>query len=80
LKIYKSPGSDKIPAELIQAEGEILRFGIHKLINSICLISERSLLLYQFTRIAIKLTVAIIVGYHCHQFYTQFHPISIAQG
>jgi hypothetical protein len=35
LKRYKSPGSDKIPAELIQAGGEILHSKIHKLINSI---------------------------------------------
>jgi hypothetical protein len=28
-------GSDQIPAELIQAEGEILLSAIHKLINSI---------------------------------------------
>jgi hypothetical protein len=36
LKRYKYPGSDQIPAELIQAEGEILlRSKIHKLINSI---------------------------------------------
>jgi hypothetical protein len=28
-------GSDQIPAELIQAGGEILRSKIHKLINSI---------------------------------------------
>jgi hypothetical protein len=34
LKRYKSPGSDKIPAELIQAGGETLRSKIHKLINS----------------------------------------------
>jgi hypothetical protein len=33
--MYKSPGSDQIPAELIQAGGEILRSKIHKLINSI---------------------------------------------
>jgi hypothetical protein len=32
---YKSPGSDQIPAELIQAGGEILLSAIHKLINSI---------------------------------------------
>jgi hypothetical protein len=32
LKRYKSPGSDQILAELIQAGGEILRFKIHKLI------------------------------------------------
>jgi hypothetical protein len=31
---YKSPGTDQIPAELIQAGGERLRSKIHKLINS----------------------------------------------
>jgi hypothetical protein len=35
LKKYKSPGSDQIQAELIQAEGEILLSVIHKLINSV---------------------------------------------
>jgi hypothetical protein len=35
LKKYKSPGSDQIPAELIQAGGETLQSEIHKLINSI---------------------------------------------
>jgi hypothetical protein len=35
LKKYKSPGSEQIPAELIQAEGEILLSAIHKLFNSI---------------------------------------------
>jgi hypothetical protein len=35
LKRYKSTGSDQIPAELIQAVGEILHFKIHELINSI---------------------------------------------
>jgi hypothetical protein len=35
LKRYKSPGSNQILAELIQAGGEILRSKIHKLINSI---------------------------------------------
>jgi hypothetical protein len=35
LKRYKSPGSDQIPAELIQAGGEILWPKILKLINSI---------------------------------------------
>jgi hypothetical protein len=36
LKRYKSPASDKIPAELIQAGGETLRSEIHKIINSLC--------------------------------------------
>jgi hypothetical protein len=35
LEKYKSPGSDEIPAEVIQAGGEILLSAIHKLINSV---------------------------------------------
>jgi hypothetical protein len=35
LKKYKTPGSDQIPAELIQAGGEILLSAIRKLINSV---------------------------------------------
>jgi hypothetical protein len=35
LKKYKSPSSDQISAELIQAGGEILLSVIHKLINSV---------------------------------------------
>jgi hypothetical protein len=35
LKKYKSPGSDQITAELIQAGGEILLSVIHILINSV---------------------------------------------
>jgi hypothetical protein len=33
LKRYKSPGSDQVPAELIQAGGEILCSKIHKQIT-----------------------------------------------
>jgi hypothetical protein len=36
LKKNTSPGSDQIPAELIQTGGEILLSAIHKLINSVC--------------------------------------------
>jgi hypothetical protein len=69
LKKYKSPGSDQIPAELIQAGEEILLSAIHKLINVFgirrnCLISGMSLLLYQITKRVTKLTVIIIMGYH----------------
>jgi hypothetical protein len=35
LKKYKSPGSDEIPVELIQAGGGLLLSAIHKLINSV---------------------------------------------
>jgi hypothetical protein len=34
-KYYKSPGSDEIPAELIQAGGKTLLSAMHKLINSV---------------------------------------------
>jgi hypothetical protein len=35
LKKYKSPGSDQIPAELIQSGGKMLLSAIHKLIYSV---------------------------------------------
>jgi hypothetical protein len=35
LKMYKSPVTDQIPVELIQAGGNTLRSKIHKLINCI---------------------------------------------
>jgi hypothetical protein len=35
LKIYKSPGTDQIPAELIQAGGNTLSSTIHILINAV---------------------------------------------
>jgi hypothetical protein len=81
LKKYRSPGSDIIPAGLIQAGGETLLSAIHKLINSVgirknCLISGMSLSLYQFTKRVIKLTVIIIVGYRCYQLHTKLYRIS----
>jgi hypothetical protein len=85
LKRYKSPRSVQIRAELNQSGSETLRAEVHKLINSIwirksCLISGRSLLFYQFTRRVIKLTVVIIVGYHCYQLHIKFYPTSCSQG
>jgi hypothetical protein len=69
LKRYKSPGSDQIPAELIQTGGEILHSKIHELINSIW--NTEKLLSYQFTSRVIKLTVVIIGGYHYYQLRTK---------
>jgi hypothetical protein len=62
VKIYTSLGIDQILAELIQAGGETVPSRIHKLINSIWNKEElpepwKSLLLYQFTIRAIKLSV-----------------------
>jgi hypothetical protein len=72
LKKYKSPGSDQIHAELIQAGGEMRSKNSLILvgIRNNCLISGRSLLLYQFTKRVTKLTVIIIVGCHCYQHHT----------
>jgi hypothetical protein len=82
LKKYKSPGSDQIPAELIQAGGEILLSELHKLINSVwnkknCLISG---IIVPIQKRVIKLTVIIIVGCHCYQLHTTFYRISSSQG
>jgi hypothetical protein len=70
--------ADEILAELIQVAGETLLSEIHKLIilfrkRKNCLINGRSLLLYQFIKGAIKLTLLVIVGYHCYQ----LHPTAI---
>jgi hypothetical protein len=35
LKKYKSPDSDRIPADLIQVRGETLLSEVHKIINSV---------------------------------------------
>jgi hypothetical protein len=53
----------------------LIIFGIRKNI----LISGMTLLLYQFTRMAIELTVVIIVGYHYYQLHTKFYPIFFSQ-
>jgi hypothetical protein len=36
--------------------------------------------LYQFTNKVIKLSVTIIVGYHCYQRHTKFYQTSSSQG
>jgi hypothetical protein len=85
LKKCKSPGSDQIPAEMIQAgvkyyclrsTNSLILFEIRK--N--CLISGKSLLLYQSTKRVTKLTVIIIVGCLCYQLHTKFCRISFSQG
>jgi hypothetical protein len=76
LKKYKSSGSDDIPAELIEAGGEILLSAIHKLINTVC---NKEELPDQFTKGVTKLTVIIIVLYHCYQLYTKFYRIYFSQ-
>jgi hypothetical protein len=75
---------NQILADQIQAGSEKLWSENHKHTNSICskancLISGMSLLLYQFTKMAIKLTLVIIVGYHCYQLHTTLYPIFFSQ-
>jgi hypothetical protein len=50
----------------------VILFGIRK--N--CLISGSSLLLYQFTKRVIKLTIIIILKYYCFQLNTQLIILS----
>jgi hypothetical protein len=85
LKKYKLSGGDQIPAELIQAGGEILLSAIHKRINSVCNKEElpdqwRESIEYQFKRRVIELIVIIIVRYHCYQLHKKFYRISSSQG
>jgi hypothetical protein len=77
LKKYKSPGSDQIPAELIQA--------IYKLIKSIANKEElpdqwKESIHVPIHKEMINLTVIIIMGYHCYQLHTTFYQISFSQG
>jgi hypothetical protein len=70
LKRHKFPDSDQIPAELIQAEGEILRSEINKRIDSFQnkeeLLDERKeFVIVPIYRRTIQQTLVNIVGYHC---------------
>jgi hypothetical protein len=78
-KSHKSPGSDQIPAELIEAGVEhfamrsinlLFLFGLRR--NS--LRSGRSRSLYLSITRAIKQTVVIIEAYRFRQLCTQFYP------
>jgi hypothetical protein len=83
--MYKSPGSDQIPAELIQAGGEMLLSPIHKLINSIMNKEElpdqwnESIIVPTHNKVT-KLTVVVVMGYYCYQHHTTFYRISSSQG
>jgi hypothetical protein len=78
LKMYKAQGSDHIPAELIQAGGEILHSEMHKLFMLVwnkeeLLTRGRNRLSYLFTKGVIRLTAVIIEAYHCCQLHTTFY-------
>jgi hypothetical protein len=74
---YKAPGSDQIPAVLIQAGVETLHSEIHKLIM---LIWNKELphqwkesIVVPIHKRVIKLTAVIIEAYHCCQLHTKFY-------
>jgi hypothetical protein len=83
LKKYKSQGSDEIPAELIQAGGEILLSEIHKLINSVWNKEELPDQWKEFIIVPVhkkcekKLTVIIIVGCYSYQLHTKCYQLLI---
>jgi hypothetical protein len=84
LKRYKSPGSDEILAELIQARSETLRSDIHKLINSIWNKEElpdqwKDFIIAPIYKKDDNLAVVIVVVYHCYQLHTKFYPIFFSQ-
>jgi hypothetical protein len=78
------PGTDQIPAEVIQAGGKTLLSAdtnswIQFEIRKACLIREMSELLYQFTKRAIKLNLIIIMGYNCYQLHAILYQVSFSQ-
>jgi hypothetical protein len=79
LKSYKSLGSDQIPAELIKAgvKHNILRYKDLFVLYGMrrnCHSSGRNLLLYQFIKRVIRLTVIIIKESPSYQLPTKFYP------
>jgi hypothetical protein len=71
LKKYKSPGSEQIPAELIQTGGETLWSEHRKHINSIWNKEElpdqwKESIIVPIHKKGTKTDFVIIVGYHCY--------------
>jgi hypothetical protein len=80
LRKYKCPCSDQISAVLIQAGGKMLLSEIHKLINSIWNKEELPGQWKKSTTVpikerVIKLTIIIIVEYHCYELHTKYYRI-----
>jgi hypothetical protein len=78
LKSYNMPGSDQIPAELIQAGWEMLHSEIHQLIMLLWNKDElphqwKESIVVPIHRKGIKLTAVIIEAYHCCQLHTKFY-------
>jgi len=85
LKSQKSPGIDKIPAELIEVGVE--EFAMRSInllfllgIRRNCLMSGRSRSLYLSIRRAIKQGVVVLGAYHFCQLRTKLYPTFCCQG
>jgi len=82
--MYKSPGIDQIPAEVIQAGGNTLSSEIHKLINSIWNKEGRpqqwkkSITTPIYGKDA-ETDLAITEEYHSYQPHTKFYSILLSQ-
>jgi hypothetical protein len=77
--MYKFPGTDQIPAELIKAGVKyyVLRYRKLSVLYGIrrnCHSSGRNLLLYQFTKRVIRLIVIIIEESASRQLPTKLYP------
>jgi hypothetical protein len=84
LKKYKSPGSGQIPAELIQAGGEMLLSAIQKLIISIWNKEELSdhwkeCIIVPVKKSVTELTVIIVVDITAINFIQKLYSISSSQ-
>jgi len=79
LKRYKSPGTDQIPADMIQAGSSTMHCEILKLINSVWIKKElpeqwKAKSLYLLIRRDIKQIVVIIKVCHCYELRSEFYP------
>jgi hypothetical protein len=84
LKKYKLIGSDQIAPEVIQRDDESLLSEIHKLIKSVWNKEElpdqwMESIIVPIHEKVIKLTVTIIMGYHCYQLHAYFFPVSFSE-
>jgi hypothetical protein len=84
-KKYKSPSTDQIPAELIQAGGETLHSEIHELTNSIWNKEElpnqwKESIIIPIYKKGLKTDCSNYHGISLLSTSTKFYPIFISQG
>jgi hypothetical protein len=85
LKRHKSPGIDRISANMIKAGGRTIRYEIHKLIIAIWTKGElpeeweESIIVPIYTK-GVKHIGVIIEAYHFCQLRTEFYPPPCCQG